>query len=525
MLMPLERRSMLTADTLWALLARRIEGSPRRAMLIDAATGRTLTFAEVGAEALKCAAWLHDAGIGQDTIVAWQLPTTINTVITCLALSRLGAVQVPVIHLYRERELREVLRQSRPQFVLVPEAEDGQDYPQRVAAAIDGSETTPRTIVLPRLLPTSRAALYPSVRNDSRVRWYYFTSGTTSRPKAALHTDASLIAAGRGMAGILGMQQEDVGTIGYPFAHVGGVAYTCASLATGMAVVLFERFVPTEVVAAFRRYGVTFGGGSTAHYQALLAEQRRYSDTPIAPTLKVLAGGGASKPAALYYQVKQELGCTVVHAYGLTEAPISTSNAPGDTDEQLAHSDGVPLPGVEVRIQRSDGTAAEVGESGEILLRGPNLCQGYLDPEQTRAAFDANGYFRTGDLGLLRPDGRIAVTGRIKDIIVRKGENISALEIEELLLAHPKVKEVAVIGLPDAERGERVCAVVVPVDLDAPLRFDEMQQFLLGQQLMRQKIPEQLELIDVLPRNEGLQKVVKYRLREMLLNKAEKWTS
>jgi acyl-CoA synthetase (AMP-forming)/AMP-acid ligase II len=509
---------LLAADTLWALLARRASVSPTSTLLIDAPTGRTLTVAQFRDRALDYARWLHGIGIGPDSTVAWQLPTCIEAALLCFALIRLGALQAPVIHLYRARELREVVQQSRPQFLLTFKAASGAECPEHVSAALEQVQSPPRVVIPSDYRLMSEVDLPPEPDVRTAVRWHYYTSGTTSRPKGAKHTDRSLIFAGRGLAGILGMGPRDVGTIAYPFAHIGGIAYLSAALASGMAVVLFDRFVPSEVVQAFRRYRVTFSGGSTAHYQALLAEQRRNPAAEFAPTLKVLAGGGASKPAPLYQQVKQELGCTIVHAYGLTEAPITTSNAPDDTDEHLAHTDGVPLNGMEIRIRRSDSTLADVGESGEIMLRGPNLCSGYLDPEHNREAFDAEGFFRTGDLGLMRPDGRLCVTGRIKDVIIRKGENISALEIEELLLEHPKVGEVAVIGLPDEERGERVCAVVVtrrPGDL---LSFAEMQQFLTSRQLMRQKIPEQLEIVDGLPRTEGLQKVLKKQLREQIMN-------
>jgi len=142
------------------------------------------------------------------------------------------------------------------------------------------------------------------------------------------------------------------------------------------------------------------------------------------------------------------------------------------------------------------------------------VCKGYTDTELTAQAFDSDGWFRTGDLGHLRPDGHLVLTGRLKDVIIRKGENISAREIEELAYAHPKVGDVAVIGLPDAERGERVCAVVELADGAEGLTLDELAAFLAEQGLMRQKIPEQLEVLDSLPRNETLRKVLKYQLRE-----------
>ncbi|HVU71539.1 MAG TPA: hypothetical protein VHE83_01130 [Mycobacteriales bacterium] len=147
-------------------------------------------------------------------------------------------------------------------------------------------------------------------------------------------------------------------------------------------------------------------------------------------------------------------------------------------------------------------------------MRGSIVCKGYTDPALTAAAFDDEGWFKTGDLGVIRPDGHISLTGRLKDVIIRKGENISAKELEDLLFAHPSVKDVAVIGVPDAERGEMVVAVVETADGAEPLTFPAMVDYLDGHGLMRQKIPERLEVTAALPRNETLNKVLKYKLRE-----------
>jgi acyl-CoA synthetase (AMP-forming)/AMP-acid ligase II len=188
--------------------------------------------------------------------------------------------------------------------------------------------------------------------------------------------------------------------------------------------------------------------------------------------------------------------------------------SPHDTDEQLANTEGRPVLGAEVRIVREDGTDAAPGEEGEVRVRGPVVMLGYTDGAADDAAFDEDGWFRTGDLGVLRADGHVRLTGRLKDVIIRKGENISARELEELLFAHPRVGDVAVIGVPDVERGEMVCAVVEAPAGGSAITFDEMVAYLGEAGLMRQKIPERLEIVDRLPRNETLNKVLKFKLRE-----------
>jgi acyl-CoA synthetase (AMP-forming)/AMP-acid ligase II len=255
-------------------------------------------------------------------------------------------------------------------------------------------------------------------------------------------------------------------------------------------------------------------GGSTAFYQAFLAEQRKTPGTPVIPTLRALSGGGAPKPAELFAAVLDEMGVRIIHGYGMTEIPMISMGSPADTDEQLMATEGAPVVGAEIRIAAADGTGAAAGTGGEVLVRGPMVCKGYTEAAITAASFDSDGWFHTGDVGHLRSDGHLVLTGRLKDVIIRKGENISAREIEELVSSHPKVGDVAVIGLPDAERGERVCAVVELAGSGEPLTLEELADYLISRGLMRQKIPEQLEVLDALPRSEALRKVLKFQLRE-----------
>jgi acyl-CoA synthetase (AMP-forming)/AMP-acid ligase II len=267
-------------------------------------------------------------------------------------------------------------------------------------------------------------------------------------------------------------------------------------------------------VAAYRELGVTMCGGSTAFYQMFLAEQRKTPGEPIIPTLRIMSGGGAAKPPELFYDVQREMGVRLVHGYGMTEVPMMAMGSPHDTDEQLANTDGKPVLGAEIRIVTAEGMVAAPDEEGEVRLRGQVVCVGYTDPAADAEAFDDEGWFRTGDLGVLRPDGHLRLTGRLKDVIIRKGENISARELEDVLFNHPKIGDVAVIGVADEERGEMVCAVVETAEGAEPITFDEMVDWCREAGLMTQKIPERLEVITALPRNETLNKVLKFKLRE-----------
>ena len=223
-------------------------------------------------------------------------------------------------------------------------------------------------------------------------------------------------------------------------------------------------------------------------------------------------GGGAPKPVELYWEMKDLFGAPIVSGYGLTEAPILTMGSGDDSDDDLARTEGAAMPGVELKLVKLDGTPAATGEEGEVRAKAPQLMLGYLDASLDADAFDDEGFFRTGDLGTLNERGMLTITGRLKDVIIRKGENVSAKEVEDHLYRHPKIADVAVIGLPDPERGERVCAVVATAEGQEPITLPELFTFLKAEGLMVQKIPEQLELVDMVPRN-PTGKILKNELR------------
>nr|WP_225824484.1 AMP-binding protein [Streptomyces sp. TML10] len=486
-----------SARTLWELVARRAAATPDRPVLLQA--GRRLTFGGLRARAERVAAGLYGMGVRPGTVVAWQLPTRIETALLSFALARLGAVQSPVIPFYRDREVGFALRESKAEFFAVPGVWRGHDH-REMARRLGARGIFEAYDALPDGDP---AVLPPPPAEGTSVRWIYWTSGTTSDPKGVLHTDRSLLAGGSCLAHALRLSADDVGSMAFPYAHIAGPDYTVMLLLYGFPAVMFEHFALPEALAEYRRHGVTVAGGSTAFYSMFLAEQRKRPQEKVIPTLRLLAGGGAPKPPELYHAVVREMGVQLTHGYGMTEVPMITMGDPRDTPRNLATTEGRPPEGMEVRIV-----------DGEVRLRGEAVCQGYLDPAQTAAAFDADGFLRTGDLGRVTGSGHLVLTGRLKDVIIRKGENISAKEIEDLLAAHPSVADAAVIGLPDPERGELVCAVVEQPPGTAVLTLAEIVSFLRAEGLSVHKLPERLEVLDALPRNETLRKVLKYRLRE-----------
>ncbi|MFJ8816382.1 class I adenylate-forming enzyme family protein [Amycolatopsis thermoflava] len=503
----------MPAETFWDLVEHRAEVTPDTVALLDE-HGRGLTFAELRDGALSTASRLAGLGVGPGTAVAWQLPTRVSTVLVMFALARLGALQMPLLTMYRERELGALLAAGRPEVVLVPGDWRGTDYAALAHEVLGRLGQRAEVVTVgPSGLTASTARLPAPPTGAETPRWAYATSGSTGVPKAALHHDRAVLTAAKSVADHTGAgaRPGDLGCIAFPIGHLGGTQYLTIGLLTGTPALLVEAFDPVRTLDAFRRHGVTIIGGSTALYQAVLAGRRRTGRVPV-PSLRLLTGGGAPLSAALYHELRAELGVEVAHCYGMTEALMVAAADPGDGDELLAGTDGRLIDGVEGRVAAADGTVLGPGEEGEMQVRGAVVTSGYTDPAHDAAAFTADGWLRTGDLVRMSSSGHVAVTGRLKDVIIRKGENVSALEIEELLLAEPGIAEAAVIGLPDAERGELVCAVVRPTAPDTGLTLEDLTARLRARGLMAQKLPERLEIVGAMPMT-GLGKIAKSDLR------------
>ncbi len=509
---------MLEARNIWDLIVARAAATPEREMAVDE-TGRRMTFADYRDRCERAAAGLAARGVGDGTVVSWIQPTTLEAMVLFGALRRLGAVQNPILPIYRAREVSFIVRQARSALLIVPSVWRGFDYEAMARAVTEGTGT--EVLVADRALPEGDPATLPpppgddmTAEGDVPVRFVYYTSGTTAEPKGARHGDRSLRAASVGMSERLGLAEDDRFALVFPFTHVAGGVYIYAAVAYGLTFVLDEAFDPTTTIELLRRERITQGGAGTFFHQTYLkAQQALPPGEALFPEVRTFPGGGAPKPPSLHYELKAAFGAGVVSGYGLTEAPILTMNHRDAPDEILATTEGPAVAGTRLRIVTVEGKEAGVGEEGEVRAKGPQVTLGYLDPALDADAFDEDGWFRTGDLGTLDAAGNLTITGRLKDVIIRKGENISAKEVEDLLFTHPRVADVAVIGLPDPDRGERACAVVVTAPGEAAITFEEMTAHLLDAGLITRKLPEQLEVVDALPRNPS-GKIVKFELQK-----------
>jgi acyl-CoA synthetase (AMP-forming)/AMP-acid ligase II len=518
-------RGWVGSPSVWGLIEARASATPD-ARLAHEDTGHELTFAGYRDACLRAAAGLHTGhGVGPGTGVSWELPTWNESLVLVGALSRLGARQNPLIPIYRGREVGFITAQSDASLLVVPTVYRGFDY-QAMAEEIAADRPGLSVLVVDRDLPDGdpsdlpEAPPLPTRAAQAPVRWLFYTSGTTADPKGAPHTDLTVMAPALAMAECLDIGPDDVSALIFPFTHIGGIGWLLAALMTGCTLLTTEVFDPQATPAFLAANGVTLAGSGTPFHMAYLAAQRASgSAAPIFPAIRSYPGGGAPKPPQLHHDLKREIGGVgIVSGYGLTEAPIVVMATDRDPDQKLADTEGRPTPGVELIVVGLDGTRAGPGGEGEIRLKGPQVIRGYLDPALDAEAFDEDGYFRTGDLGVVDEDGYVTITGRLKDVIIRHGENISAKEVEDLLYAHPAVADVAVIGLPDPVTGERACAVVAlspaASGSDAPtFGFDEMVGYLKDRGLRTQAIPEQLEVVETVPRNPA-GKILKHTLRE-----------
>jgi acyl-CoA synthetase (AMP-forming)/AMP-acid ligase II len=493
----------------WALVEARARVSPDAPLFADD-RGRRMTMREHHDAACRVAAALWERGIRPGSVVSWQLPTSLESVVLMSALTRVGATQNPIIAILREAEVAFIVEQIRADLLVVPRAWRGHDHASMAEAVAArhgcdvlvcdiGADDLALPVADPSVLPPPETVAPADART---VRWIFYSSGTTGRPKGAKHSDQSLMHGSNGIVHNVGINAADVFPIAYPMPHIGGPTFVAAQFRTGAATLLVEAFDAVQSPRHMAEAGATMLGSAVPFYLAYIAAQRAHGEAPLFPRLRSCPGGGAPTPPEIAIQTRVVLGgAGVLSGYGLTEFPVATFAAHEDPLEERISTNGRPTVGVDVRIVGPDGIDVEPGTEGEVRLRGPQMCLGYVDPSLDADAFDEQGSFRTGDLGRVDAYGSLLITGRVKDLIIRNAENLSAVEIENALCSCPGVADVAVIGVPDARTGERACAIVVPEGGATAVTLAGLAEHCRALGLASQKFPEQLELVAELPRN------------------------
>jgi cyclohexanecarboxylate-CoA ligase len=464
-------------DALITDAARRARGE----VLVDESAGSgseavRLSGRDLDAQVAALAGGLRAAGVRRGDVVAWQAPNWYEAVVLYRACWRLGAVAGPVHHLAGPAEVERMLEVLSPTVWLARDDVRG-----------PGARYT-------RLLAEG-APVTTSAARPSDVAAVLFTSGSSGGPKAVLHTQRGLAYKARVMIGVHRLRARDAVLMPAPLAHISGLLN--AVLVPGvlpMRAQVMDRWVPERAVDVIARERITFMIGPPTFFVALM-------DTPgfsleKVESLRLVSSGGAGVTPAFVDEASARLGARVKRTYGSTEAPTITTSTPRDPVRRARETDGRATGAAELRVSDPvTGRERATGESGELWLRGPELFAGYADPEQTRASV-TRGWYRTGDLATVDGGGWLTIVGRIKDVIIRGGENIAAAEVEGVLEAHPSVRQAVAVGYPDDRLGERVCAFVVAsgaFDLDACRTWFDQQG------VARYKTPERVVRVDELP--------------------------
>jgi len=492
-----------------------------RIAFVDGST--RLSFTSFAERVERVAGHLVELGVELGDVVSWQLPNWWEAAVLHHAALRIGAVPNPLNMIFRGRELRFVLAEARARVLVVPQRFRRFDHAslaltlrqeRLVADVVVARGEAPGCFSLEEWLSQRPSANAPSpLQRPSDPALLLYTSGTTADPKGVLHSHETLLYEIDSLRDVHRIGTDDCYLGGSPVAHIAGLVYgLLMPLALGTRTALLDRWDAGRALELIERERATFQTGAPTFLQTL-ADHADVSRRDLS-SFRLFSTGGATIATEPIRAAEARLGCTVKRAYGSTEVPTLTATAFDDTEADRLETDGRAIGPAEMRIVDGKGREVLPGEEGEISARSPEVFLGYRNASLDGEAFDGEGWFRTGDIGRVDDAGYLRVTGRLKDVIIRGGENVSVKEVEDLLAAHPAVADVAVVGMPDPLLGERACAFVAP-RRGSSFNFAEMVAYLEGFQMARQKIPERLEIRPRLPKTAS-GKVLKSALREEL---------
>ena len=480
------------------------------------------TLGELDALARRVAVGMQQRGIGAGDAVAFQLPNWMEAAATFWAVAYIGAVVVPIVHFYGPKEVGYILRKTRVKALITADRFGHQDFlanfetlrgdlPDLEWVAVVGEPGDH----LPFEALVADVPLDAPVKTDPRLpALVAYTSGTTSNPKGVVHSHRTINAEIQQLSAMQAGRDTPPMIVGAPVGHgIGMLAALLIPVFRRAPIHLIDVWDPGRVLKAMLERNLSAGQGSTYFLTSLL-DHPDYDAARHPPLMPFVGLGGSAVPAAVAERCAP-LGIETARSYGSTEHPSITGSTPDTPREKRATTDGRPLPGVEMRLVDDDGKDVEPGVPGEIWSKGPDCFVGYTDAGETAAAFSADGWFMTGDIGVLDDDGFLTITDRKKDIIIRGGENVSAAEVEELLMRMDGVTEIAVVAAPDNRLGEVACAFFRMQPGHSAPSLAEMREYLGGQGMAKQKWPEHIREVEEFPRTPS-GKVQKFVLRAQL---------
>ena len=532
--LPEGRRRQMTESGLWQdvrlgdVFAAAVADNPDGIAVtgINSSTGEEtrLTYAELSRRVDRIALGLVALGVGPGDVVSFQLPNWWQFGALAAACARIGAVSNPLMPIFRQRELRLMLRFAESKVVVVPRTFRDFDHAGMLRGLLAEMEAGPRLFVVggegeesfegfflgrTREEEQDAAAVFAERRPDAdALAQLMFTSGTSGEPKAVMHTSNTIVSSAREYARWIGLTGEDRVFMASPLAHQTGFIYgVVLSWLLKTRLALQDIWSAPTAAHTIAAEGATFTMASTPFLSDLANNE---AVTPeLMRTLRIFV---CAVPPEIVRRATGRLGFSVLSCWGMTENGGVTITRPGDPPEKVFETDGKAIDGMEVRVVGADGRPLPPGETGDLMVRGMANFVGYLKRPELNDT-DAQGWFRTGDLARMDADGYIRITGRSKDVIIRGGENIPVVEIENVLYRHPGVMEAAIVAMPDPRLVERACAFVVPRPGHA-IDLDGIRDFLKAEGVARNYWPERIEIVEAMPRTAS-GKIQKFRLREI----------
>lgn len=480
----------------------------------------------------RIAVFLVENGVSAGDVVSVQLPNWWQFNAIALATLKIGAVLNPIIPAHRERDVGFITKLISSKMCFIPSIHRGFDYPamiSRVASELPflthtvvvngerrhGFVSFEEDIIAYPWEARNKACVARLKPDPDQIAEILFTSGTTGEPKGVGHTHNTMFARARSIYEVLGLSAEDVVFMPSTLGHSTGFIYGCVTPAMlGMKAVYQDIWDPEKALDIIEREKVTWSFSSTTFVIDLIRAQRR-SPRELS-SLRYLVSGGATIPPAVVKETKEVLSARLMAVWGMTENGAVTCTRPGEAEFAASDSDGFPSSWMEMKvIDPATGEVLGRDTVGELKVRGASQMLGYVNrPQFNLACTDGDGWFSTGDLARIDSQGRLRVTGRIKDLIIRGGENVPVAEIESLLYGHPAISDVAIVAYCDERLGERACAVVVQ-NIGAELRLEDLTAHLESAGVAKVYWPERLVILDALPYN-ATGKVQKFRLKQMI---------
>jgi non-ribosomal peptide synthetase component E (peptide arylation enzyme) len=518
------RRGYWRDADLWTSIQQSASIDPERIALF--CDGRSISFAALLQSAMELASGIQSHGIGAGDIAVVHGRNSIESVQALLACAYLGAVMTPVPPMFSEAQLANILASTRAKLVIAT-GEPAEVQRSTQAACASASV---RMIVVPDQLADGKTTLgwsqvfskapgpqHRPVDADA-LAFLGFSSGTTGTPKGVMHSSNTVRYAIEQRSRQHGVGRDDTCLVASQFGFVGSSIF---GLLTGMLMgtksVLMRSWEPELAVRLIETQRVSYALLMPTHVHDLLATPTL--DAADVSSFRRGALGGLTRERRL--EVQRRLCRKPLPGYGMSECLGNSTCAVEDDEAMILGSDGRAYPGTELLVVDEQDRPVAAGSVGAILVRGPSRCLGYFQaPELTSQAFTPDGYFRTGDLGSLNPDGYLTFAGRAKDIIRRGGVNISPAGVEAVLMKHPRIEHVALVGLPDERLGERACACVITRD-GQPIALEEVTSYLSAHAVARYMWPERVERFDSFPRTPSL-KVQKPALVALLVKGAAK---